>query len=65
MKTLLFKISFICALSVTVIGCQSTKIINKDGIEITKEQEFTLNTEATFRPFTELPPIKPPDLSKK
>lgn len=65
MKTLLFKISFIYALAISVIGCQSTNIINKDGIEITKEQGFSLNTEATFRPFNELPSIKPPDLSKK
>lgn len=59
MKTLIIKIAFICALAITVIGCQSTKIIYKADIEITKKHKFTLNTEATFRPFTELASIKP------
>jgi hypothetical protein len=41
-------------LAIAVIGCQSTRIIYNADIEITNNQEFTLNTEATFRPFTEL-----------
>jgi hypothetical protein len=54
MKALIIKIAFIGVLAITVISCQSTKIINTAGIEITRSQNFTLNTEATFRPITEL-----------
>jgi len=54
MKTLIFKIALLCVSAIVVIGCQSTKIIYKADIEIADNQEFTLNTEATFRLFTEL-----------
>ena len=65
MNTLILKIAIISMLTITALGCQSTKLVNKAGIEITNEQKFTLNIEATFRPFTELPSIKPPDFSKE
>lgn len=60
MKTLIIKIAFICVLIITVIGCQSTKISNTADIEITKSENFTLNTEATFRPIIELRSIPEP-----
>ena len=47
-------------LAITAVGCQSIKVVNKDGNEITQKHKFILNTEATFRPFTEFPSIYPP-----
>ena len=61
MNTLILKIAIISVLTISALGCQSTKLVNKAGIEITNEQKFTLNTEATFRPFIELRSIKLPD----
>jgi hypothetical protein len=60
MKTIIIKIAFICVLIITAIGCQSAKISNTAGIEITESQNFTLNTEATFRLLTELRSLSQP-----
>ena len=60
MKTLIIRIALICGLAIIVLSCQSTEIIYKTDIEITENQKFTLNSEATFRPFTELLSIPKP-----
>lgn len=60
MRTLAIKIAFLSALVIVVIGCQSTKIIYKADKKVTKEQKFSLNPEATFRPFDELRSVPQP-----